>query len=110
MKVSEASVGDVLVVRLEGRMDAAAAPLLERKINECIEAGTNQLVVNCKQVEYLSSAGLRWLLVVSKKLKSLHGKLVLASVGDEVDQVIRMSGFDQVLDIAASEAQALERF
>ena len=60
----------VSLVRIKGRLDAASASLLERKLMEQIEAGKIKLVVDFAKVDYLSSAGMRLLLSTTKKLKS----------------------------------------
>lgn len=97
--------GDVVVIRLKGRLDAASSPQLEKQINSIIDAGHFKLILNFTQVEYLSSAGMRLMLSISKKLKHLEGKVVACSLSDEVMEVIKMAGFHQVLEIYPSEEE-----
>jgi len=99
--------GDVVVVRVEGRLDAASSPQLEQKIMAIIDQGHFKIVLNLQGVEYLSSAGMRLMLSVSKKLKHLEGKLVVCNLGDDVMQIIRMAGFHQVLDFYPNEEVSL---
>lgn len=110
VQISEKQQGEVLVVSLEGRLDAATSPVVERKLSEKIEGGVTKLVLNFAGVDYLSSAGMRLLLTVSKKLVSLKGKLAVSNISDEVMEVIKMAGFDRVLDIHATEADAVGSF
>lgn len=110
VQVNETQQNDVVVLRLDGRLDAASSPLLERKVNTFIDAGQSKLVMNFDHIDYLSSAGMRLLLVVSKKAKSHRGKLVLAGVHEEVMDVIKMAGFDHLLEICHTEGEALARF
>ncbi len=107
--VTENREDDVLVLRVDGRLDAASAPLLERKVNTVIEGGQARLVLNFERVTYLSSAGMRLLLAVSKKLSALQGRMVVASVNDEVMEVLKMAGFDQLLEFAHTESEALSK-
>ncbi|NGX54634.1 MAG: Anti-sigma-B factor antagonist [Chlamydiae bacterium] len=98
--------GDVIVVRVEGRLDAASSPQLEKQINSIIEAGHFKLLLNFSGVDYLSSAGMRLMLSASKKLKSLEGRLIACSLNEEVMDVIKMAGFNQVIEIYPNEEES----
>ncbi len=98
--------GDVVIVRVTGRLDAASSPQLEKKINSIIDSGHFKMVLNFSGVDYLSSAGMRLMLSVSKKLKHLEGKVVACSLNDEVMEVIKMAGFHQVLELYPSEEES----
>jgi anti-anti-sigma factor len=97
--------GDVIVVRVKGRLDAASSPQLEKKINSIIESGHFKLILNLAGVDYLSSAGMRLMLSISKKLKHLEGKVIACNVNDDVMEVIKMAGFHQVLEFYPSEEE-----
>ncbi len=99
--------GDIVVVRVKGRLDAASSPQLEKKVNSIIESGHFKLLLNFAGIDYLSSAGMRLMLSISKKLKHLEGKVVACSLNDDVLEVIKMAGFNQVLEIYSSEEEAL---
>lgn len=98
--------GDVVLVRVKGRLDAASSPQLEKKINSIIETGHFKLILNLAGVDYLSSAGMRLMLSVSKKLKHLEGKVIACSLSEEVMDVIKMAGFHQVLEIYPTEEES----
>jgi anti-anti-sigma factor len=98
--------GDVIVIRLEGRLDAASSPNLEKQINSIIDTGHFKIALNFVNVDYLSSSGMRLMLSISKKLKSLEGKLVACNMNEDVMDVIKMTGFQQVLEIYPTEEEA----
>lgn len=98
--------GDVVVIRLKGRLDAASSPQLEKIINSIIDTGHFKFVLNFEGIDYLSSAGMRLMLSVSKKLKHLEGKVVACCLDDEVMDVIKMAGFHQVLEIYPTEEES----
>lgn len=102
--------GDVLILRLRGRLDAVSSPPTEKKVFECINSGENKLVLDFGGVDYLSSAGMRMLLSTTKKLKGLSGKLVLFGITNNVMDVLKMSGFDHVLELYKTEEDALRKF
>jgi anti-anti-sigma factor len=97
--------GDVVVVRVNGRLDAASSPQLEKKINSIIDSGHFKFMLDFSGVEYLSSSGMRLMLSVSKKLKHLEGKVVACSLNDEVMEVIKMAGFHQILELYPTEEE-----
>jgi anti-anti-sigma factor len=101
---------DKTILRVEGRLDAASSPNLENKLNELIKAGKKRLLLDFTKVDYLSSAGMRLLLSVTKKLKSIDGKLNFCSVNEEVMEIIKMAGFERILAIYLTEKDALEGF
>jgi anti-sigma B factor antagonist/stage II sporulation protein AA (anti-sigma F factor antagonist) len=99
--------GDVVVIRVQGRLDAASSPQLEKKVNSIIDSGHFKLILNFAGVEYLSSAGMRLMLSVSKKLKHLEGKVVACNLSEDVMDVIKMAGFHQVLELYPTEEESL---
>ncbi len=110
IEIEQKKVGEVLVVRLKGRLDAISTPLTEKKTFEFINEGQYKLLIDFAHVDYISSAGMRMLLSLTKKLKSLSGKLVLCNVTHNVMDVLKMSGFDHVLELARTEEDALKKF
>lgn len=100
--------GDVVVVRVQGRFDAATAPQIEKQVNSIIDTGHFKLIFNFENVDYLSSAGMRLLLSVSKKLDKLEGKVVACNMNDEVLEVIKIAGFNQILEIYPSEEESFK--
>ena len=86
------------IIELVGRLDTITAPALDKTINEDI-AGTKNLVLDVKELEYISSAGLRVLLGAQKKMQKI-GSMKLTNVREEVMEVFEMTGFADILTIA----------
>lgn len=102
--------GDVLIIRFLGRLDAITTPELEKQVFLFIDRGQHKLLLDFSGVEYISSAGMRLLLSMSKKLKNVSGQMVLCSPTSNVMDVFRMSGFDHVLQISPNESDGLSKF
>ncbi len=96
------------IMRLEGRIDATSAPLLEAKISELLSKEILRLLVDFSHVDYLSSAGLRFLLAATKRYKSSDGVLVISAAGEDVMEIIRMAGFEKILNIYPDEKHAIK--
>ena len=85
------------IIEIVGRLDTTTAPALDKAINEDI-AGTKNLILDVKHLEYISSAGLRVLLGAQKKMQKI-GSMKVMNVCDEVMEVFEMTGFADILVI-----------
>jgi anti-sigma B factor antagonist len=108
MDISEERKADVAVLALSGRLDATSAKTFEEKIIGVINSGTERLVVDLSQLEYVSSSGLRVFLLAAKRLQSTGGKIVLCSMKDHVRQVFDLAGFSSILSIYGSRDEAFK--
>jgi anti-sigma B factor antagonist len=88
---------DETILKLVGRLDTITAPALDKTINEDI-ADAKNLILDLKELEYISSAGLRVLLSAQKKYGKL-GYLKVINVCEEILSVFEMTGFADILTI-----------
>lgn len=88
---------DVTTIEVAGRLDTTTAPALDKAINEDIKDSKN-LILDLKNLEYISSAGLRVLLSAQKKMGQI-GSMKLINVCEEVMEVFEMTGFADILVI-----------
>jgi len=102
MEISESKRGDVIIVRVQGRLDANSAAALEHALLASIDAGTRRLVIDCEPLEYISSAGLRVLLVAAKRLRSADGEIGLAALKAPIQEVLDIAGFSSIFQSHAS--------
>jgi stage II sporulation protein AA (anti-sigma F factor antagonist) len=109
MEIREERNDGVLVVAATGRIDTTTSDDLERRLLRHVEASERRLVVDMAGVEYISSAGLRVLLLLAKKLRAVEGELVLCALGPAVRQVFELAGFLPIFRVEASRERALAR-
>ena len=95
------------IFQLQGRLDSAAAPARERDLQALFTSGTVHLVIDLTEVTYLSSAGLRVLLMAAKGCRSAGGQAALVGPQEGVSQVLQMSGFDRLLRVFSDRESAL---
>ena len=88
---------DITTIEIAGRLDTTTAPALDKTINGDVE-GTKNLVLDFKNLEYISSAGLRVLLSAQKKMQKI-GSMKVTNVCEEVMEVFEMTGFADILVI-----------
>ncbi len=107
MKVMKRKEGKAMVIAVEGRLDAVSAPAFDKELEMLIEAGEKTLVLDFQNLEYISSAGLRSILAVTKRLRGLEGRIALSSLKDIVSEVFEISGFNKIIPIYDSLEEAL---
>jgi anti-sigma B factor antagonist len=110
MDISEDRKADVVVLALSGKLDATTAKTFEDKILGVINSGTQRLVVDLSQLEYVSSSGLRVFLLAGKRLRSTNRKIALCSLKEHVRQVFDLAGFSSILSIYNSRDDAIKAF
>jgi len=89
----------VSVIRPKGRLDSATSPAFEKDLLKRLEEGHTQLVLDLSGVTFMSSAGLRTILLLAKQLKSVGGRLALCSLSKPVKEVFDLTGCDSLIDI-----------
>ena len=101
---------DVLVLNPTGRIDGATAKAYEEALLDQISSGHSKILMNCEAVEYVSSAGLRVLLMAFRRAGDAAGKLVLCAVKEHVHDVFKHSGFAEIIPIHEDRETARESF
>lgn len=99
MELVERKNNDILILETHGKLDSNTSSQLEQKLVAEIDSGTTKIIVDCSKLDYISSAGLRVLLVGAKKLKANNGKIVLCSLQDYIKEVFEIAGFTTIFPI-----------
>ena len=97
MKMKQIREGNLLKVEIEGRLDTATSPQLEAALLEVID-DVKELIFDFSKLEYISSAGLRILLMMQKKMMK-QGSMVIRHVNEIVAEVFEVTGFSDILTI-----------
>lgn len=95
------------VLCLTGRLDGTNTAILEAAVAAHLQAEETLLLFDLEQLIYISSAGLRVLLVIARKVQAQGGKALFCSLSDDISQVFAVSGFKDVLSVYRSRADAL---
>ena len=110
MDIIEEKQSDIYIFKLNGRLDSNTSQGFEQKIFQAISDGSKNMVVDFKDLDYISSAGLRVILKATKALKRDDGRIMLCSMQDYVKEVFEIAGFDSFLPIVATMDDALKSF
>ena len=98
MKTTFREEGKEFIMQFEGRLDTAAAPQVEKEtevLNDCKE---HDIVLECSQLEYISSSGLRIFLGILKNAKPKGRRVFISGLNDELQKVFAMTGFTSLFE------------
>lgn len=97
LNINKTIDNDQAVLTLEGRLDTITAPQLEEAIKSEI-SGLTQLTLDFDQLEYISSAGLR-VLLMAQKIMDKQGKMTIVDANDDILEIFEVTGFSEILTI-----------
>ena len=97
MEIKKTRDGSKLTVELSGRVDTVTAPEFEASVMNDLD-GVTELTVDLANLEYMSSAGLRVMLALYKKM-SATGSMVVTNVNDTIAEIFELTGFNDILNI-----------
>ena len=107
MNIERVQIGDKAVLHVAGRMNAENAAHFESKCESCISEGFTSLIVDLGDLVYISSAGLRSVLTIAKKLKDKGGVLRICRLTGMVLQVFEITKLTQVFPLHDSVESAV---
>jgi stage II sporulation protein AA (anti-sigma F factor antagonist) len=107
MSLSSEKIGEILVISKTGQINSANAAETESELLAWVEKGERLCVLDLSHLDYISSAGLRVILMLAKRLKQNSGQLVLCCLQPDVLEVFDVSGFLSILTVVPDRAAAL---
>ena len=91
--------GNQVIARLTGRLDTAAAAEVASDFQALAEQAAKHIILDCSQLEYISSSGLRLFLTLRKESAAKGGKLQVRAINADIRQVFMMTGFISLFEI-----------
>ena len=108
METTTRDVAGCTVIGVKGRLDAETATCFEDHCSTLINEGRRRVVLDLGELSYVSSAGLRAILAIAKRLKQGGGGLAVASLTPMVSEVFAIAGFDRLLPVAPTIEDAVK--
>jgi stage II sporulation protein AA (anti-sigma F factor antagonist) len=109
MELTEEAAGEVMVVAVNGRLDAEAARQFGERLAALIHDGRSQLLIEASKLDYIGSLGLRALLVAANLAAEAKGWVALCSLTAPVRRVIELGGFGTIFQPYPSREEALAK-
>ena len=97
MEIKKTENGGIMTIALEGRLDTTTAPELQKEIS--MLGNVTELIFDFEKLAYISSAGLRVLMVAHKGMSDKGGVKII-NANDDVKEIFEITGFDSILNIA----------
>ena len=101
-------IGDTNIVQIEGRLDTTNYGELEHHLSSLTDKKELIILLDLEKMEYISSSGLRILLMFLKKLKSLEGRVMLCGLSNDIKEIFEISGFINIFEIFENQEEALK--
>ena len=109
MDISEENTGNVTIVEVKGRIDSNSAKTFGDALANLIKTGRAQLVVDLKNIIYVSSAGFRALLLAGRAAEEQHGNIALCIVSSEVQRLFDLAHFTDLFPIYSSREEGVAK-
>lgn len=107
MKVTIEREGETLVAMAEDRVDGTNASEFQQALEAAINETDRVVILDCEKLSYISSAGLRVVLLTARALQRQDSKFAVCSLSEQIREVFEISGFDKIIPVHASRADAL---
>jgi anti-sigma B factor antagonist len=107
MEINEVVTDKCMIIGITGRLDTSNYSLLEKKLMDLTDNHQHRILVDCSNMDYISSSGLRILLMVLKQVTLLKGKFVLCGLQENIMEIFKISGFTSIFEIHPSKEDAL---
>lgn len=108
MEIIEEKRDGIHIFKLNGRLDSNTSQGFETAIFQAIADGSKNIVIDFKDLDYISSAGLRVILKATKAVNREEGKIMLCAMQDYVKEVFEIAGFDSFLPIVTTMDEAFK--
>lgn len=109
-RIDVRQAGDISVLDVKGYLDAHTAPDLEKAFQSLLEERKYNIVVNCKELTYISSAGLGVFMAYIEDVRKHSGDIKLSNMSPKVYNVFDLLGFPLLYDITKDEMEAMKKF
>lgn len=106
MNLTDSQIDNVPVLSLEGRLDGLTSPQVDEKLTALAASVEKGLALDLSKLEYISSAGLRVLLMAAKKFNAAQKKLVFGAMPAGIKQILEISGFTSIFTIYPTTEEA----
>ena len=110
MEIREDKKGNVHVIGIRGRLDTTTYGMLEKRLSDLYDAGEKRILVNCNDMDYVSSSGLRVLLIGLKRAKIDEGRFAICCLRENIREIFEISGFAAIFEIFQAEEDALKTY
>ncbi len=108
MEITEKKTDKAIIAEINGRIDAVTTSDAEQYLNSLVDNNETNIIIDCKNLDYINSSGLRILIMNLKKQTARNKKLLLCNLQNNIKDVFKFSGFTNLFDVELDLDQALQ--
>jgi anti-anti-sigma factor len=109
MEMIENNKDGVMIVEPRGRIDSVASKPFDDRLAELIRSGSRNVLIDLRQTVYINSSGFHSLLIASKLVEEVNGKLVLCGVSTELRRLFEIGNFTHLFTICESRDEGVSK-
>lgn len=98
-----------MVIAVTGRVDGTNAQSFDTSMDEIIQESDTAVVLDLEGLTYMSSAGLRTILMTAKRLQTRKANLAICSLRPTINEIFQIAGFDRILDVCETRSEAVAK-
>ena len=110
MDITTQESGGIAIVGFKGKLDTNTCSDAETRLKDVLDQGAQKVLIDFEKLDFISSAGLRILLVSTKRLEASGGELRICGLNETVSEIFEISGFCTILSVFDNEKDALAGF
>ena len=107
MQIEEVRKGQIVILKINGRLDSTNSSELDITISNLVGQNEKTILVDCQNLDYVSSAGLRVFLQGLKSINAVQGKFMICCLKESIKEIFDISGFTGIFPIYNSQDEAL---
>ncbi|MGE3623362.1 MAG: STAS domain-containing protein [Bdellovibrionales bacterium] len=94
------------VMDITGRLDDGTSPLIEEDALLCIQSGARRMILDCRDLHYITGAGTRALIAIARAMQQAEGTLAVCHLQPQVEAMFRATGIDRIIPVFADQDEA----
>jgi anti-anti-sigma factor len=110
MEIIDYRKGDILILGVKGNIDEITSEIFQKKLVEFIENGENKIIIDCNELDYISSGGIRAFYLASSLLEEKNGKIVFTSLNKNIKKLFDIVEMEDDFDIFPDLDMAIKKF
>ncbi len=110
MELTESANNSFVTISINGRLDTSNYGMLEKTLMSHIDAGHHKILIDCDNMDYVSSSGLRILLMALKRISLAKGRFILCNLQENIREIFEISGFTTIFEIYPEREEAIAAF
>lgn len=95
------------IMEVAGYLDSNTASQVEEDVMLCIQSGAREMILDCRKLSYITGAGLRAILTMTRAMKAVEGRFAISGMQPQVRAMLEACGYDRIVPVCGSLEEAI---